>query len=460
MDSDLRQYQREMALSAIASHYSPKKPAPLTVNSINPKKQSKSLSDLDSDDEDVAAIRNALEELESEEDEELAFAIQASLDQGQSTSPWKGSSSTVSPHKLAHEFPGSVGTPSGQRPPPEEEILAPSGLETFLTFAGTGTSREFISRRVSGTQGQSKVFGAPSPLLSVSKTNAILATEDNEIPGGFVQPVQQSVSPTIPASTVISGFQALTDSEDDMEEVEVPVVHASADKTHEVPAERSDSDSVLSSIESKDDEDLEEIEAPVLEPTSSSGELIISPRVSTESSPGKSTPSLLPDTHNITPDPGSVDVSSVLDRTQVTGTPISAPMTPEKQDKTPLFSSSRSPSPSGSPQMTQGFGKSNITSMSRSDAAVRESEVEGGPIEDVDEQLERNHWDAAEEMDLHAEEGEFARFISQVKGRNLNDVRREIDDEIKVLNEQRKAAMRDSEDITQQMISQIMVSLD
>jgi len=448
-----------MALSAIASYHSPKKPAPLTVNSINPKKQSKPLFDLDSDDEDGAAIRNALEELESEEDEELAFAIQASLDQGQSTSPWKASSSTVSPHKLVHEFPRSVGTPSGQRPPPEEEILAPSGLETFLTFAGTGTSREFISRRVSGTQGQSKVFGAPSPLLSVSKTNAILAAEDNEIPGGFVQPVQQSVSPTIPASTVVSGFQALTDSEDDMEEVEVPVVHALADKTHEVPAERSESDLVLSSIESKDDEDLEEIEAPVLEPTSSPDELIISPRVFTESSPRKSTPSLLPDTHNITPDPGSVDVSSVLDRTQVTGTPISAPMTPEKQDKTPLSSWSRSPSPSGSPQMTQGFGKSNITSMSRSDA-VRESEVEGGPVEDVDEQLEGNHWDAAEEMDLHAEEGEFARFISQVKGRNLNDVRREIDDEIKVLNEQRKAAMRDSEDITQQMISQIMVSLD
>ena len=458
MDSDLRQYQREMALSAIASRYSSKKPAPLTVDSINRKKQSEPLFDLNSDDEDVAVIRNALEELESEEDEELAFAIQASLDQGQSTSPWIASSSTVSPRKLASGSLGFVGIPSGQRPSSEEEILAPSGLETFLTFAGTGTSREFISRRVSGTQGQNKVFGAPSPLLTVSKAtpNAVLATEDKEIPGGFVKPVKQSVSPTIPASTVISGFQALTDSEDDMEEVEVPVVHASADKTPEIPAERPESSSVLLSSESKDDEDLE-IEVAVLEPTLISGELVISSRISTESSPRRSTPSLLPDIHNITPDPGSADV---LDRTQVTGTPISAPMTPEKQDETPLFSWSRSPSPSGTSQMTQGFGQSNITSMSRSDAVVRESEVEGGPIEDVDEQLEGKHWDAAEEMDLRAEEGEFARFISQVKGRNLNDVRREIDDEIKVLHEQRKAAMRDSEDITQQMVSQIMVSLD
>jgi DNA excision repair protein ERCC-5 len=66
-------------------------------------------------------------------------------------------------------------------------------------------------------------------------------------------------------------------------------------------------------------------------------------------------------------------------------------------------------------------------------------------------------WDAAEEMDVQAEEGEFARFISQVKGKDLGSVRREIDEEIKALNDQRKAAMRDSEDITQQMVSQIMV---
>ncbi|KAH9984395.1 hypothetical protein BJV77DRAFT_924176, partial [Russula vinacea] len=65
-------------------------------------------------------------------------------------------------------------------------------------------------------------------------------------------------------------------------------------------------------------------------------------------------------------------------------------------------------------------------------------------------------WDAAQEMDAHAEEGEFARFLSQVKGKDLDDVRREIDDEIMTLNLQKKAAMRDSEDITQQMIAQIM----
>lgn len=60
-------------------------------------------------------------------------------------------------------------------------------------------------------------------------------------------------------------------------------------------------------------------------------------------------------------------------------------------------------------------------------------------------------------MDPHAEEDEYTRFLSQMKGKDIDTVRREIDDEIRELNKQKKSAMRDSEDITQQMISQIMV---
>jgi DNA excision repair protein ERCC-5 len=67
-------------------------------------------------------------------------------------------------------------------------------------------------------------------------------------------------------------------------------------------------------------------------------------------------------------------------------------------------------------------------------------------------------WDAAQEINVQEEEVEFARFASQIKGRDLAQVRNEIDEEIQALNQQRKAAMRDSEDVTQQMVSQIMVS--
>lgn len=68
-------------------------------------------------------------------------------------------------------------------------------------------------------------------------------------------------------------------------------------------------------------------------------------------------------------------------------------------------------------------------------------------------------FDAANEIDVHEEEGEFARFAAQVKGKDLDSVRRELDDEIRQLHQQRKAAMRDSEDVTQNMIAQVMVRL-
>ncbi|KAG1841670.1 hypothetical protein DFJ58DRAFT_70830 [Suillus subalutaceus] len=89
------------------------------------------------------------------------------------------------------------------------------------------------------------------------------------------------------------------------------------------------------------------------------------------------------------------------------------------------------------------------------------SPVLGAAPESTDQRVSvaAETWDAAEEMDPHAEEGEFARFISQVKGKDLDAVRHEIDEEIRTLNQQKKAAMRDSEDITQQMISQIMLLL-
>jgi len=107
------------------------------------------------------------------------------------------------------------------------------------------------------------------------------------------------------------------------------------------------------------------------------------------------------------------------------------------------------------PSLVQGDDEEALTEWSRSPSPM------AGPSRNVDTSRPSSpaveSWDAAQEMDPRAEEGEFARFLSQVKGKDVEDVRREIDDEIKSLNQQKKTAMRDSEDITQQMISQIMV---
>ncbi|KAG8213306.1 hypothetical protein J3R82DRAFT_11785 [Butyriboletus roseoflavus] len=95
---------------------------------------------------------------------------------------------------------------------------------------------------------------------------------------------------------------------------------------------------------------------------------------------------------------------------------------------------------------------------SRSPSPV--GELSTNDVSAVERRAEKEEsWDAAQEMDPHQEAGEFARFISQMKGKDLDTVRNEIDEEIRELNRQKKAAIRDSEDITQHMISQIMLML-
>lgn len=79
------------------------------------------------------------------------------------------------------------------------------------------------------------------------------------------------------------------------------------------------------------------------------------------------------------------------------------------------------------------------------------------PAETAEEHT--NDFDAAEEMDVSAEQDQFASFYSQIQKRSVDQLRSEIDSELKALQAQKKAAMRDSEDITQQMVGQIQMML-
>ena len=76
-----------------------------------------------------------------------------------------------------------------------------------------------------------------------------------------------------------------------------------------------------------------------------------------------------------------------------------------------------------------------------------------------DDKHAHNEWDAAEEIDVAAEQAQFASFFSQVQNRSVDQLREEIDKELRGLQAQKKAAMRDSEDITQQMVGQIQMML-
>jgi DNA excision repair protein ERCC-5 len=75
------------------------------------------------------------------------------------------------------------------------------------------------------------------------------------------------------------------------------------------------------------------------------------------------------------------------------------------------------------------------------------------PLEVDEEDVDMNR------EDMNAEEDDYARFMAQIKNRDLNEVRGEIDDEIRILNNQNKVAMRDSDEITQSMVSQIQTLL-
>ena len=130
----------------------------------------------------------------------------------------------------------------------------------------------------------------------------------------------------------------------------------------------------------------------------------------------------------------------------------------EDEEDAPISDWSRSPSPRPRPPVGEAGPSTSALALDRSRGLLDPDEsFDRGPSGEQDQ--EHEDFDAAHEMDPDAEAGEFARWISQVKGRNLDDVRKEIEQEINGLRKEQKAAMRDSEDITGQMIAQIMVSL-
>ncbi|KAG8882368.1 DNA repair protein rad2 [Tulasnella sp. 332] len=154
------------------------------------------------------------------------------------------------------------------------------------------------------------------------------------------------------------------------------------------------------------------------EPSSSPSAILISlPRVPISSTPA-SPPASLP----------LAVITSVFDKG-------------DDDDDAPITDWSRSPTP-------EPTARSNSPSASTAPAQSNSRKTQ-----------RTKDFDAADEIDISEEEGDFAAFISQVKGQDLDAARKEVDDEILALNKEKKAAMRDSEDVTQQMIGQIKVML-
>jgi DNA excision repair protein ERCC-5 len=409
-----------MALAGIGKRRTP-------LNTKPPKKKSRPLFDLDDDevlpqaqttDDDDPALQLAVKEsLESQEEAELRRALEASRE---------------GPHRTAGGTSTTAGLDVSETVASEasdgDELYVPGRLETALAIANAGPTPKSISmtRRLSSLP-QTSFFNAPKLLVDHPTSPSPDFSEDSSLEYlDHIEEVAQATTTPIAASPITpKGNPGSLGS--------VPALTTTNESIQVVPIEE-----LLGAV-SDSDEDMEPVPLTIPEKQLSA----------TTPLPETPKPKVLVSADKRTTASGRVHFEDdVLSSGQASDAspPLEshAPHTlhesvipdSDLSDEEKVISDwSRSPSPVA-------------------DAlAATETETMKTPT------VIDDSWDAAQEMDPHAEEGEFAHFLSQIKGKDLDDVRRDIEDEIKTLNQQNKAAMRDSEDITQQMIAQIMVSL-
>lgn len=424
MDSDLRQFRSEMGLQAIANRSTSKGLAPLTTRSVasngrtlqTKKPRSAPLFDLD-DDDGIYTLSHA--EDPDNENEALSIAIQASLDDAR---PKWGVD--------VKETTGKAIAPDSTEINPVYGITgnlfaSQSRLETVLSFANISPSSSKMNSRTT-------LFGKPS-LLSKDESNAV--EPDNTLEDAYidVEAFHAAVHTTDIVDTTVE-----SDIERNIDEPVTQEVITAIDAV-------ADGDLQMSSpIGSDSDEDMEEVIPEITAPQV----LNETPEASRETQPDViSGPQQARPAIPLTPEMPTTLL--VLDEIQDAG---SSPKVPDFEFS--VYQQAQSESQVFTPIAPLGEDHDNDDPIHWSRSPSPTGEVN----EEAPNQVVEQSWDAAEEMDPHAEESEFARFMSQVKGRDLEDIRREIDDEIETLNQQRKAAMRNAEDITQQMVAQIMVS--
>ncbi|KAI0737081.1 hypothetical protein C8Q80DRAFT_1214900 [Daedaleopsis nitida] len=423
-DPDLREFRREQTLSAVGSRYKPKQLAPLTTRLT--RKPARPL--FEPEDDDVEQLDPGADNIE---DPELQFAISESIEVEEEASLRRAieeSKKGAHPPPLVKNGESSRAganmraTPDRRRSQQviavrddsdDEDLYAsPTRLETALSIAGAGPRRPSVAK----VRPSSSMFGVPSLLLPQGG----LPSPVKQTEVSVAQPFSQKLDDLLmPIQHVQQGRSISTSEVQPVLTVETPSKPATGSSS----PERTIAIAAPTTVEDSDD-DMEEV-VPIEPPRHPPP---ISNRMSTEQSLANtavhfslSSPSPSASVHS---DP-SASVTAPSLPTTGSLTPPVAP--PNAQHPTREAQWSRPPSPTGDPSRD------------------RAAEDEG--------------WDAAQEIDPHAEEDEYTRFVSQVKGKDIDAVRREIDEEIRELNKQKKNALRDSEDITQQMVSQIMIML-
>ncbi|KIK62998.1 hypothetical protein GYMLUDRAFT_95656 [Collybiopsis luxurians FD-317 M1] len=442
VDPDLRNFHRQSALSGIARRYSPKRLAPLSTK-VAQKPPQIPLFDLDEDDQ-----AQGMQEEYWEEDEELAFAVQESLEyssQANSSSRKDPSSSSHSVFGSNVEVAAHESSTSGAR----------SRLETALSIANAGPSR--ISGRVSS--GSSTSFGQPF-LLTTSKPILVSSPEHVR---SKVEAVSSTSSERPPISTpspkprhphTSENISSIPASKKPPSSPAQPASLVLQPDSSFSPKPEIDNDTTKQSINTLEENSLPKENSPPKSPNL----LGVRPDIGTMPETVPSVPlfDALGDnevTCEVTEKISSSDpafpselllLSDEDDDMEEISMPSIQADTEKPLESLDLDLDAAEPVSEGTPQ---------------SAVPLPRSPSPEEPISEAHEKDQEEHWDAAHEMNPDVEEGDFAQFVSQVKGRDIDDVRREIDAEIASLDQQRKHAMRDAEDVNQQMVNQIMMML-
>ncbi|KAG8970514.1 DNA repair protein rad2 [Tulasnella sp. 419] len=488
-DPDLREYQRQMALSAIGKRYSPKKLAPLT-KPVKPPKPSQPLFVEGDEDVDLPASR---EESPEGSDVEVLVAIQQSLELQEEAD-------------MRHALRESRKAAAEASAPSESSLSLASGsmLVDTLDVVDAGSpdmepvvpavsAKSAAASTSSGDEGvpmgriaaASMLFGLPTLLMDEGK-------DDQQVDDS---PKDRTIQKLVYIS-----------SDEDMEEV-IPGLSTSNERftfgtiTAELsrPSQVSltdderPSEPPISRGEESDSDEFEEVvgrhesttasitkQSFVSQLSVSTGRETVSPIVHAtvaptlpeippvESPPRSFTPSpKSTEVIELVDQPMAEDALSTLDQESSPPNPVVTAVTFEKEPiiSDPLsFVVNRSKTQASNVALdAMGFDTFDddndaASGWSRSPSPTINTNQPSG--DDGQNKLPQDtHFDAADEMDPEAEEGDFAKFISQVKGKDLDAAREEIDEEIRALNREKKAAMRDSEDVTQQMVAQIKVML-
>ncbi|TFK21192.1 PIN domain-like protein [Coprinopsis marcescibilis] len=519
VDPDLRAWQQENALAALSKRNTDKGLAPLTTKPpakpIRRKPKANPLfNTTDSDYSDDDPLGGPILEEEDEpdayedDDEQMAFALQQSFDQartstvrfstGENDEPIASSSAVTLDSYRHSSLPQTPNLSAGKTVQDEEDgedmyVTPPSGsrLETALRFANVGSLKQ-----KEGGEGGSAVFGrnvllgteraaSPTPQAQVSFGDESDSDEDMEavpieplrigggvgrderddVERGGLKPGQADMgSPLAPNPTAVPAPTELF--------THTGLLGDAAPRSSRL----ADAEPRPRVLDESDDE-MEEVGIDPAEANANANAAVVSPRAEVGDivdGMGRSGRGSLDNT-----------LDSAMDREETAGEEEGEEGEGEESMRDgvePLFvPSTRSPSLSrpGTPRTPDMRGmhltgrqedEGNRVESDREqehddhdhgrDRLTEDHEHEHEPEHEHENEHEHEHgFDAAAEMDLHAEEGEFAKFVSEVKGRDLNQVRKEIDEEIMTLNQQRMAAMRDAEDVSVQMINQIMMML-